>query len=410
MRTKVRLYLYMISLASIILGFSVASFPEVIQGLGRIISESNVLITDFIAIGGLGATLVNVGLVSLFSILIIDISGAEINGTVLASVSLMFSFSFFGKNIVNIIPILFGTFLYARITKEKYREIVHISLLATSFSPIFNEVLYLGSYPFPLRFLSAFLISASIGFIIKPVARHLMNTHQGFNLYNTGFAVGILATLYVSILKSYGYVPKQRLIIDTGNTQFYSYSLVLFFTILLIWALIQDRNVFKKYRLLIKNSGYQDNDYLINYGWAPTLLNMSINGFLSLFYVLFIAKGELNGPIIGAILTVVGFSGLGKHALNILPIFLGVYLGSLTKSWTPELPSSIFAALFGTALAPIAGHFGFFWGVVASYINSSVALNSGYMHAGMNLYNTGFSVGIVTAVMVPILKKFKKTE
>lgn len=410
MKTNVRIYLYTISILAIFCGVSLASFQEIILGLGLIIQESSVLLTDYIVIGGLGATLVNVGLVSLLSILIIDLSKAEINGTALASVSLMFSFSFFGKNIVNILPILFGTFLYSRATKEPYRDIVHISLLATSFSPFFNEVLNLGSYPFILRLLVAFITTASIGFFIKPVARHLMNTHQGFNLYNTGFAVGILATLYVSLLKSYGYVPKSRMIVDTGNTHIYALSLALFLLALFFLAIIQDRNVFNKYRLLIQNTGYQDNDYLLKYGWATTLLNMSINGALSLIYVLFIAKGDLNGPIIGAILTVVGFSGLGKHARNIIPIFLGVYLGSLTKSWTPEMPASIFAALFGTALAPISGYFGFFWGVVASYINSSVALNSGSMHAGMNLYNTGFSVGIVTAVLVPILKGFKKVN
>ena len=59
-----------------------------------------------------------------------------------------------------------------------------------------------------------------------------------------------------------------------------------------------------------------------------------------------------------------------------------------------------------TKMAPIAGHFGWGWGILASYINSSVALNSGQMHAGMNLYNTGFSVGIVAAVLVPIMHRF----
>ena len=48
------------------------------------------------------------------------------------------------------------------------------------------------------------------------------------------------------------------------------------------------------------------------------------------------------------------------------------------------------------------------FGVLAGFINSSVVLNSGILHGGMNLYNTGFSAGIVAAVLVPLLNAFKK--
>ncbi|WZU01952.1 DUF1576 domain-containing protein [Erysipelothrix sp. D19-032] len=72
----------------------------------------------------------------------IQYSGAEINGTAIASVYLMGSFAFFGKNIFNVLPILLGTYLYSKITKERYCDIVHISLLATSFAPIVTELLF----------------------------------------------------------------------------------------------------------------------------------------------------------------------------------------------------------------------------------------------------------------------------
>lgn len=109
-------------------------------------------------------------------------------------------------------------------------------------------------------------------------------------------------------------------------------------------------------------------------------------------------------------LTVFGFGASGKHVRNILPIFVGVYLGSLLKTWSVDAPSIVFAALFGTALAPVAGEYGFLWGVVASFINSSVVLNTGFLHGGLNLYNTGFSIGIVTAVLVPVLESFVKKK
>ena len=49
-------------------------------------------------------------------------------------------------------------------------------------------------------------------------------------------------------------------------------------------------------------------------------------------------------------------------------------------------------------------------GVAAGFINSSVALNSGVLHGGMNLYNTGFSAGIVAAFLVPLMDSLAKRK
>ena len=60
-------------------------------------------------------------------------------------------------------------------------------------------------------------------------------------------------------------------------------------------------------------------------------------------------------------------------------------------------------ALFGTTLAPIAGRFGWHWGIVAGFVHSSAALSVGPVHAGLNLYNNGFAAGIVASVLVPVI-------
>ena len=121
---------------------------------------------------------------------------------------------------------------------------------------------------------------------------------------------------------------------------------------------------------------------------------MGITGAIGMAYILAVG-GELNGPVIGAIFTVVGFAAFGEHPRNIVPIMAGVFLGSLAKPWNADDPSILLAALFGTALGPIAGRFGWHWGVVAGFIHSSAALSVGSVHAGLNLYNNGFAAGIV---------------
>ncbi|MGE4284849.1 MAG: DUF1576 domain-containing protein, partial [Clostridia bacterium] len=99
-----------------------------------------------------------------------------------------------------------------------------------------------------------------------------------------------------------------------------------------------------------------------------------------------------------------------KHAKNITPILLGVLAGSISKLWDISDPAIQLAALFGTTLAPISGEFGWKYGILAGFIHSSVVLNVGTIHEGLNLYNNGFAGGLVAAFLVPIIEAFRKEE
>lgn len=302
-----------------------------------------------------------------------------------------------------------GSYLYARYAKIPFGDIIHIAFFATSIAPIVSEIMFVYDFPLIYRFLLSHGIGVSMGFVIVPLSRHLFLIHKGYNLYNIGFSIGILSTLYVSALRSYGFIFESRLLwYDTFDLRMYT----LFITVFLLCALLGffiDKQAKDNYKQILNTTGYLDNDYLVKYGLGATLINCSVNGILCLVYLMLI-KVPLNGPSLGGVLTVFGFGASGKHVRNILPIFVGVYLGSLLKTWSVDAPSIVFAALFGTALAPVAGEYGFLWGVVASFINSSVVLNTGFLHGGLNLYNTGFSIGIVTAVLVPVLESFVKKK
>lgn len=406
-RQKIQV-LYGVIIFIIVASLFIDPLPQLIAGFKQIIIESDILVSDYFEIGGFGASILNASLLSLGSVFLIRKSKAEMNGYLIATVMLMAGFGLFGKNIINVIPIIFGSYLYSKYTKEPFSKVVHIGLLATSFSPIVTELMFVIDLNPLLRVFLALAVGISVGFIITPVSRHLFNTHKGYNLYNVGFSIGLLSTLYVSVMKSYGLFFYQRLVLSEGNNGILSFILSTFFLLTFFYGAYLSKFEFKKLFLLFKESGYKNNDFVVNYGISTVLMNMAINGFLALFYVVVVAKGELNGPSIGGILAVYGFGGLGKHWRNIIPIFLGVYLGSLTKSWNINDTSSIFAALFGTALAPVAGEFGFIAGVLISLINSSVVLNSGLLHGGMNLYNTGFSVGLVAAVVIPFLEMIRR--
>ena len=69
------------------------------------------------------------------------------------------------------------------------------------------------------------------------------------------------------------------------------------------------------------------------FGAGPVLINMGINGLIGMAFILG-GGGDLNGPTVGGILTIMGFSAFGKHARNIIPVMAGVFLGGVVMHWS----------------------------------------------------------------------------
>ena len=155
----------------------------------------------------------------------------------------------------------------------------------------------------------------------------------------------------------------------------------------------------------MKYSGRMVTDFVQIIGFAPSLINMGVCGIISTLFVLLV-KGDINGPVLAGIFSVVGFATYGKHPKNIVPIFLGIFVGSMISIWRINDPNILLAALFGTTLAPIAGEYGWKVGMIAGFLHSSVVLNISTLHGGINLYNNGFSGGLVAAFLVPIIDAF----
>jgi hypothetical protein len=206
------------------------------------------------------------------------------------------------------------------------------------------------------------------------------------------------------VLKSFGVEIESRLIWSTGNNEVFGIVLsVLFGGMIVFGVAVRGRSIWESYNRIIKSYGIGGTDYLRDEGGASTVFNMGVNGLFATYFVLAVG-GELNGPTICGIFTVVGFGATGKHLRNIAPVMMGVYLASFTKTWNIYQPSPMLALLFSTTLAPVAGEFGVVAGIVAGYLHSSVALNVGIVYGGMNLYNNGYAGGIVAIFMVPVIQ------
>lgn len=381
---------------------------NIIQGFKNIFYQSDILITDYISIGGIGAAFINAGALGLFSILLFVIVGVKPIGSTIMSTWLMVGFGLFGKNIINILPVIFGVWLYSKYRKEPFINFILVALLGTTLSPTVSQLRFSSKLAYYEGALLGIILGICLGFILPPLASFCLKLHQGYNLYNVGFAGGLLATAIMSILRAFGIEFDKRLMLSQGNNTNFAIMLMILFLGLLITGFIMNNNSFNGFNKLMKSHGRAVSDFYIMFGNC-TFINMAILGIVFTSYILIIG-GQLNGPTMGAILTIVGFGAFGKNLRNVLPVLIGAIISGCFSIWKLNSLEMILACLFSTTLAPIAGHFGWKYGVIAGFLHVCVVMNTGYLHGGLNLYNNGLAGGLVAVILVPIIDNLRKEE
>jgi len=389
-------------LAFILAGVLIDKPAEIFSGLIRIVASRDTLITDYMGIGGIGAAFTNAGLLTLAAMGAYYRSSAKIDGVAVACLFIILGCGMFGKSLFNVWFIVLGVFLYSRFKHERFATHINTAFFGSALAPIFTEILFSTMLPLHFSLPLGVLTTLVLGFVLVPASAQLFKAHMGFTLYNIGFTAGILGALIVALYKSYGFIPDPVFIWTTGHNILFGWMLSAMFIFMAACGLLLDRNALKKLAHMMRQSGQAPTDFISSAGLGPTLVNMSLTGAIGTAYVLLVGS-DLNGPTIGAILTIVGFSAYGKHPGNILPIMIGVFIASLAKPWSADDPSAVLAALFGTTLAPIAGRFGWHWGIVAGFLHSSVVQSVVHLHGGLVLYNNGFAAGLIAIILVPVI-------
>lgn len=387
----------------ILLAFILDTPANIAGGMRTILFTNDTLITDYFASAGVGAALFNSATIAASTLLVLWVSRDPLNGFTIAVLGLMAGFSLFGKNLLNSIPIVAGGYLYALYQKQDFNRYVNATLLATCLGPIVSFICYSGG---PWSFVTGMLAGLLIGFVLPSLSAYTFKLQNGMNLYSTGFACGLFGMIAAAILSSLGMTPDSVLFWATGYNVLFGTLLCLlcafFFVAGLFFCKRPPWAAWAGYRNLLRSTGRAPNDFLRTYGSGATLINMGVNGLIATAYILLIG-GDLNGCTIGGVMTIIGFSGYGKHARNITPILAGMTLGGLLMNWHLTDPASQIACLFCTTLAPISGYFGWPCGVLAGFLHSCLVLKAGGPVHGLNLYNNGFSGGIIAIVLYPTL-------
>lgn len=177
---------------------------QIIPGIRTIILMEDALITDYIQIAGISAAFVNSALVTLISVGLLWLCREAPNGFTMVELGLMAGFALFGKNIANIWPIIAGTFLYAKVRREPFGKYVSIALLATALAPVVSYVAIDNGFG---NLWWGIGVGVLIGFVLPPLSAYTYKIQNGMNLYNMGFACGVLAMILVPVMSSLGPTP-----------------------------------------------------------------------------------------------------------------------------------------------------------------------------------------------------------
>lgn len=375
-----------------------AGDANLVQHLMALWSSPTQLTHDFTAIYGSAAALMNAGLLLLLNLTILSLAKVEMTGFVHATLFTVLGFSFIGITPVNSLPLYIGAWIYDQFSELEFTNIIVVVMMGTSLAPVVNHLagwVELGIW----RYLLALVGGLVCGIYMVPMTKLVFPWHNGFNLYNVGFTTGVMGVAIQIILTSIGHGAQRVVLL---NTEF-SWSLaasvwgtVIGFGII---GLIHGNHSRSAWKSLLSRGGKSPSDFWDGYPEGVIILNMAILGALSLLIV-HVLGVVVNGPILAILFSLIGFGAFGKHPGNVWTPIAGATLMALMMGKSVHDAGVLSIILFTSCLAPITLHFGLGWALSAGALHVLLAGALAELHGGLNLYNNGFTAGVVATLLL----------
>jgi hypothetical protein len=90
--------------------------------------------------------------------------------------------------------------------------------------------------------------------------------------------------------------------------------------------------------------------------------------------------------------------------------WIGKLLGVESYGLTIGNQSILIGLCYANGLSPIAGKYGFGYGMLAAGLHYLLVTAVPDMHGGFCLYNGGFTAALICIILVPALEKFSQTK
>jgi hypothetical protein len=418
----IRLFLLASSAAFLIAAGLAPDRGQMMSGLAEILMSPAQLTKDYFAIGSISGTFLNVSLVGWVCAAMACLPGAAVNGLTIAAYFLTTGFSFWGINFLNMWPFFLGVMLYTLVKREPFPKYVNIAMFSTALCPLASELLL--RYPnsdevHGVTLSSAALMLAAgmlIGFLTPAMAAHSPNVHKGYDLYSAALPGVLLGLFAVAVLyKTLGHdVPAIAATLGGSHPEVVWTFCGIFFVLCVLAGWWLNGKSFHGYQDLLKDTGHKA-DFVSRYGPGLALMNFGLYGLMIVLYYIAVG-GSFNSVTMGIIFCMVCFGAAGAHPGNIWPIMVGYaafsfVAANLLGGVFPVNNQAILVGLcFASGLAPIAGDYGWWAGVLAGGMHYFLVTSIPAIHGGFSLYNGGFTSLVIATILVPQLETFCKNK
>lgn len=408
---KTTFRLLLISNAGIILlGLVADGLTSSLEGFWYLQQHAARLINDYTVIGGTGGALVNAGLMGMLALLLVKLAGVTISGPTVAATLTIVGFSLFGKTPINALPIVFGVWLASRVARKPFKSYILMAMFGTALGPLVSFLIIEAGLSGLPAFGLSILAGTIAGFSLPPLAMAMLRMHEGFNLYNIGLTCGFFGLFAASILAAAHRDIAIRVIWNDQPVLALILLVPMLSLLFIIWgAALDGRKIGKNLKRIMSMSGRLPSDFMESVSPGASLVNAGLLGLAYSIYLL-VVKADINGPVIGGLLTVMGFACFGKHPRNCWPVSAGVVIATLLFGKSLTAPGPVLALLFSTTLAPLAGEFGPIIGVAAGFVHLVMVERSAAWHGGLDLYNNGFAGGLTATFFVAVIQWFRSLK
>lgn len=429
-----RLFFACLSVCFLVAAFCMPDRGTMFTGLWDILKGTCKISTNYFALGGYAATFLNMGLVGVICTLLVCLPGAKPNNVTTLGVILTIGFGSWGINPLNMVPTVLGVCLYALVKKEKLGAVSNAMLYSTGIAPLISDLLfrYPGTEYIGFNGLGiglALFIGIIIGFFLPAGLTHAPNIHKGYDHYSAAVPIGftaffLRAVLYTVLLGQKTGELSTMAALDVASWMNTNIFCFVVFGLCIVFALLMGCTP-RDYWNLMKDSGHGV-CFSTKYGNAPFLMNVGIFGLMIVGY--FNLAGALDGRNVwtgmtfGIVFCMLATCNSGSHPRNVLPIMLGYIISAYLFAWLGKLlgnegfaltignQSILIGLCYANGLSPIAGKYGWGYGMLAAGLHYLLVTAVPDMHGGFCLYNGGFTAALICLMFVPQLERFCRTK
>ncbi len=432
-----KLFFGFITLCFLIAAVCMPDRAQMFTGLKSILLGTCKISTNYFALGGYAATYLNMGLVGLICTLLCFLPGAKPNNVTTLGVLLTVGFGSWGINPLNMIPTILGVFLYCLVKREKLGTMCNAMMYSTGIAPLISDLLfrYPGTEYVGFNGLGIGLalgIGLIIGLFLPAGLGHAPNIHKGYDHYSAAVPIGMTAFFLRTVLYNVmlgwkiGDLGQLTALPEADVNSFLNTNIFCFilFGACIVFALLMGCKP-RDYWNLLKDSGHGVS-FTSKYGNAPFLMNVGVFGLMIVGYFnlagFIDGKSVWTGMTFGIVFCMLSTCNSGSHPGNVWPIMAGYMVTSFLFGWIFGLLGGesygltigsqpiLIGLCYANGMSPIAGKYGFGYGILAGGLHYLLVSAVPDMHGGFCLYNGGFTAALICLLFIPQLEKFCKTK